>query len=67
MNPDYFEEHKLFEIKIRLEEEILRNEVLDRKVRDLEFKIIKGESETINKMQEVDMKQSILMKRITDL
>ena len=37
MNKQMFEEHQLFDIQKRLEEEMIRNETLERKLRSHEF------------------------------
>lgn len=37
INIDYLEEHNLLEMKVTLEEEMLKNETLERQMRNMEF------------------------------
>ncbi len=45
LNIDILEEHNLLEMKVRLEEEMIRNENLERQIRNMEFEGLKRQND----------------------
>ena len=53
-----YEEHQINDIKLKLEDEIIKNEYLERKIRNMEFDQLKKINELNRKIQELEFKNN---------
>eukprot|EP00347_Sterkiella_histriomuscorum_P008354 403345423 len=66
LNLQQFQEHHFVELKFKLEEEVIKNENLERKIRQLEFDNIVKSNEFQRKIQDLEIKNTQLRKQVSD-
>lgn len=49
------DEYQVFEIKMKLDDELIKNEDLERKVRSIEYEHLKLQNEMSRKVQELEL------------
>ena len=64
LNYQVYEEHQIFEIKMKLDEEVIKNETLERKLRDMEYEHMKNSNELARKIKEMEMKNGGLVGKL---